>query len=298
MYAIFEIQGLVAPVFTPITDTGAVNLDVIQKYAQYLTINRITTVLVGGTTGEFASLNVQERNEVLDAWLEAAKPLRMKVIAQVGGASLPDVLRMAEHAENAKADAIMTLPELYFKPKTTEHVVSYLDVVSRAAPSLPLLYYHFPMRTGVNVNAAEFFTTAAKRIPNFMGMKADLQVAVQVGSHLTDGRKVFIANHLLGPSALLGHDSSIATVNNMFPTLSKDIVVSTKIGDVTKARTLQEKLNLLVDGIMSNGDFVPSMKVAMEVITGVKVGPPRFPQKPCDELMQARIEEHLRTFGY
>ncbi|VVD00978.1 unnamed protein product, partial [Leptidea sinapis] len=123
-------------------------------------------ISVGGTTGEFASLNVQERNEVLDAWLEAAKPLRMK---------------------------------------------------------------------------------------------------------------------LLGPSALLGHDSSIATVNNIFPTLSKDIVVSTKIGDVTKARTLQEKLNLLVDGIMSNG---------------VKVGPPRFPQKPCDELMQARIEEHLRTFGY
>lgn len=44
----------------------------------------------------------------------------------------------------------MTLPELYFKPKTPEQLVGYLERVATAAPSLPLLYYHFPMMSGVD----------------------------------------------------------------------------------------------------------------------------------------------------
>lgn len=51
----------------------------------------------------------------------------------------------------------------------------------------------------------------------------------------------------------MGHDSSIATVTNLFPTLVHDIVQSVKKNDVVKARKLQEKLNNLVDAITCNG---------------------------------------------
>lgn len=49
-----------------------------------------------------------------------------------------------------KADAIMTLPELYYKPRSVEQLVAYLEVISSAAPALPLVYYHFPMMSGVD----------------------------------------------------------------------------------------------------------------------------------------------------
>ncbi|CAK1550421.1 unnamed protein product [Leptosia nina] len=219
-------------------------------------------------------------------------------MAQVGGAALPDVIKMAQYAEKRKVDAIMTLPELYFRPRTADHLVSYLEVINNAAPSLPLLYYHFPMMTGVNVNVPELFALAKARVPKFMGIKADLGVAAQVADQLNGGRVVYIANHMLAPSALMGHDSSIATVNNMFPSLARDIIKLTKLGDVEKAKKLQQKLNSLVDGIASNGDFVPCMKAAMQIVTGIKVGPPRLPQEALNDVSKKRIKELVMCYGY
>ncbi|XP_045532815.1 N-acetylneuraminate lyase-like isoform X1 [Pieris brassicae] len=294
----FNIYGLVAPVFTPLDEEGEIKFDIIPKYAKYLAKENITAVLVGGTTGEFASFNTQERKSLVDAWLKVAGPLNLKVMVQVGGASLPDVIKMAQHAEKRKVDAIMTLPELYFRPKTAEHLVSYLEIVNKAAPSLPLLYYHFPMMTGVNLNVSEFFKLACMRIPNFMGLKADLHVAAELSDQLKCGKLTYIANHMLGPSALMGHDSSIATVNNIFPSLVKDIVRLTKCGEVVKAKKLQDKLNSMVNGISCYGDFVPCMKAAMELVTGIEVGPPRMPQKPLNEPLKKRVEDVLKMYKY
>lgn len=56
----------------------------------------------------------------------------------------------AKHAECNKVDAILCLPELYFKPKTQEELVEYLKLVGDAAPNTPLLYYHIPAFTNVN----------------------------------------------------------------------------------------------------------------------------------------------------
>lgn len=40
------------------------------------------------------SFNVDERKSLLKAWMTAARPFGAKVIAQVGGAPLPDVLEL------------------------------------------------------------------------------------------------------------------------------------------------------------------------------------------------------------
>ncbi|KOB65439.1 putative N-acetyl neuraminate lyase, partial [Operophtera brumata] len=113
------------------------------------------------------------RKQLLAAWIKAARPHGVSVISQVGGAPLPDVIEL---------------------PRNVEQLVAYLQTVSSAAPALPLVYYHFPMMSGVDLNMQDFFATAKDRIPNFMGMKADLNVAVQVADQLAPDQRVFIAN--------------------------------------------------------------------------------------------------------
>lgn len=46
------------------------------------------------------------------------------------------------------------------------------------------------------------------------------------------------------------------------------------------------------------GEFVPCMKAAMELVTGIKVGPPRMPQRPLNDPLIKRIKEILITYGY
>ncbi|KAH9643028.1 hypothetical protein HF086_013589 [Spodoptera exigua] len=200
---VFEVAGILAPVFTPMTDTGAVKLSVIPAYMEHLKKHRVDGILVGGTTGEGMSLDVEERKSLLEAWMSVARPLNTKVIAQVGGAPLPDVLELAKHAEKLNVDGIMALPELYYKPKTVDQLIGYLHKVSSAAPTLPLLYYHFPMMSGVNVNMKELFSSASSKLPNFKGAKADLDVAEQVAALLAQDQKIFIANHCFDISGLI-----------------------------------------------------------------------------------------------
>lgn len=49
---------------------------------------------VGGTTGEHMTLTNQERVEVLEAWVKVANELDLKIIAQVGGGPLINVLQL------------------------------------------------------------------------------------------------------------------------------------------------------------------------------------------------------------
>lgn len=55
----------------------------------------------------------------------------------------------ARYAQEAGADSILTLPDLFYKADSVEGLIRYINDVSRAAPRLPVLYYHFPNRTGV-----------------------------------------------------------------------------------------------------------------------------------------------------
>ncbi|XP_028031357.1 N-acetylneuraminate lyase-like [Bombyx mandarina] len=292
-----NIEGILAPVFTPMYEDGEVNYSVIADYLSFLKRKNINGILVGGTTGEAASLSLQERKDVLNAWLQSARRHKIKVIAQIGGMPLPDVIEMAQFAEDVEVDAIMTLPELYYKPRNVEQLVSYLETVSKAAPTLPLIYYHFPMMSGVDLNMKRFFALASSRIPNFMGMKADLNVAVKVADLLAPDQKIFMANHHLAEAALMGHESSIATVTNMFPELVQTIVNAVSTGDVNTARKLQETLNRAVDNITEQGEFLPCMKSAMPMITGIQVGPPRRPLFAVDETTKKNIEDRLKAIN-
>lgn len=40
------------------------------------------------------------------------------------------------------------------------------------------------------------------------------------------------------------------------------------------------------------------MKAAMVLVTAIKMGPPRMPQKPLNISLHKRIDDILKTYGY
>lgn len=55
----------------------------------------------------------------------------------------------AEQADKLVVAAILTLPELYYRPKTVDELVDYVELISRVAPNTPILYYHHPKNSNV-----------------------------------------------------------------------------------------------------------------------------------------------------
>ncbi|XP_047536837.1 N-acetylneuraminate lyase-like [Vanessa atalanta] len=296
----FTARGLVPPVFTPLNDDYTINFQAIEPYAKFLADNGIKAVLVGGTTGEHMSLSVSDRKKIIDVWVKAGKLTNgLHLMVQVGGAPLADVLNLTKYCSDVGVDSLLTLPELYFKPQSVSELVSYVELVAKAAPNLPVLYYHIPSMSKVEVNMPNFVTEATQRIPNFKGIKFtsnDLSEGAQVLRALKEDQTVFLgADTLLAPAALLGINSGIGTTFNLFPRLAQDILAAIEKADLVKARALQEKLSIAVEAHTAEGAWVPIMKAGMEIVTGIKVGPPALPQRPISEDAKKRIATKLQT---
>lgn len=157
----YAFTGLMAPVFTAFDDDdGSVRTVCIDAYAEHLHANGVDGVLVNGTTGEGPALRLDERLRLAEHWLQASRRHGLSMMLQIGGAALPDVLRMAVHADTLGVDAVLLLPELYFRPRSEMALVEYCRLVAEHCSSTPLLYYHIPAQTGVN---CEFVLSARKQ---------------------------------------------------------------------------------------------------------------------------------------
>ncbi|KAF3426694.1 hypothetical protein E2986_10684 [Frieseomelitta varia] len=254
--------------------TRTLNLSVIPQYANHLANKKVNGVLVNGTSGEGPSMSTSERKLVAEAWANAVRTTKQHLMIQVGGASLPDVLELAKHAESIKADSILCLPELYFKPSTSEQLKDYLRLVSSAAPNTPLLYYHIPMFTNVNGKPIINNCDDPDSIP---------------GDHTFQ---------LMDAACAIGMNSFIITSLSMFPELTVETFTAGNAGNLLKARETQQRLTNVLTSIGKYGTFIETMKAAMSLLTNINPGPPRVPQQPLSAETVASMAKDLQNLGY
>lgn len=126
-----------------------INYDIIDKYALLLKQKGVTAILVNSTTGEGTTLRVEERKRIVEEWFKACRKHQLYCIVQIGGTSVADVYYLAEHAEKLGVDAVVVLPDLFYKPICEEDLVHYLKDVAQYCPTRALLYCHIPMYTKV-----------------------------------------------------------------------------------------------------------------------------------------------------
>lgn len=269
-----------APVFTPYTNGNeTLNIQAIEPYVELLKAKHVKGVLVNGTSGEGTLLTTAERMLLTEAWQTACKKHGIIVMVQIGGAPYPDVVRLAQHASQIDVDAVLCLPELYFKPKTVDKLVSYLKSVANHCPTIPFFYYHIPMFTDVTVHMPTFLDSAEKEIGNFRGIKYTSGDLDQGSACLKDGRTIFLgADSILCGAVAAGFDSFIMTTLNICPETAFEIISDVNQGAVKEAREKQRKLNELIATILQHGDWVSAMKKAFrERFPSIEVGHTRPP---------------------
>ncbi|KAL0126096.1 hypothetical protein PUN28_004902 [Cardiocondyla obscurior] len=249
------------------------------------------------------SMSVGERKLVTEAWVKAVKKTKQHLMIQIGGAALPDVIELAKHASSQHVDSILCLPELYFKPSTSTQLIEYLEIIGKAAPKIPLLYYHIPMITNVNIHMGQFLESIGDKIPSFVGIKftsANLEEGAQA-LH-ADNKKyvIFLGNdQLINAGCALGMDSFIVTSMNLLPEFILELLANCKNGNISKAKDMQEKLSNSVNAITKHGIWVQTMKAAMALLTDINVGPPREPLKPIiSEVVITIMAKDLTNLGF
>jgi 4-hydroxy-tetrahydrodipicolinate synthase len=117
---------------------GGIDAPATAELAVRLVDEGVRAVVVAGSTGEAASLDPQERVELLEA-VRKTVPAVVPVVAGTGAPSARQAVRLTEAARDHGADAALVL-----SPPGTADPRPYYETVAAAAGDLPLLGYHFP----------------------------------------------------------------------------------------------------------------------------------------------------------
>jgi N-acetylneuraminate lyase len=292
------LKNLIAASYTPMNQDGSLNTSIIPTYAEFLRNNKVSGVFMNGSTGDFASLQINERKEIVNAWNKCKKP-DLFLIDHVGDTCLENAKELASHSAD-KVDAIAALAPYYFRLNSIDTLVTYCKEIAACAPNLPFYYYHIPVLSGANLDMVKFLEKASKVIPNLAGIKftSNDLIGFRQASDFQNGEfnilfgfdEIFLAGLGFGAQGWVG-----STYNHLAP-LYYEIRRLFEHGENEAAAVLQEKAIRFVQTLDAVGGFNGSGKGFMKYL-GVDCGPSRFPHNTVeDKVYQLAIGE-LKALG-
>ncbi len=295
-----RLSGLVAATHTPFHADGSLNLQAVEKQAEHLMRAGVGTVFIGGTTGESASLTLEERRALSRRWFDVAKGGGMKVIVHVGSNCLADSRVLAADAESLGALAISAVTTNYFKPRSLELLIASCAEIASAAPSTPFYHYDIPGLTGVAFSMADFLAAAPAKIPTLVGIKFSNPDLMSFNEclHADAGRWDMswgVDEHLLGALAI-GAKSAVGSTYNFAAPVYQRLIVAFERGDLAAAREEQWRSVQIVKLLGSFG-YMGAAKATMGML-GVDVGPARLPHGNLTAEEKLSLRSGLEKLGF
>jgi 4-hydroxy-tetrahydrodipicolinate synthase len=260
----------------------------------------VNGLFCGGSSGEFYSLDTEERHVSLRFCQQAAAG-RVPVYGNVGCITTRQTIRMAQAAEAEGIDVLVVVAPYYLKPSQDEIAAHYIDIC-RAVRS-PVLAYNFPQHGGVEI-LPETLGRVAAGCDNLVGVKDSGGNLEQTVAYRTcaPGRELAV---FVGPEKLIlaclerGCAGTVTAFSNVAPRLFTDLYRAFRAGNRTEAERLQGIIAELTDTVTLH-TFPGVIKEAME-LAGLPGGNCRRPIGQMPREARARLAAaiaRLREEGY
>lgn len=256
-------------------------------------------VFINGSTGDFSSLSIEERNQLAAAW-GSQRDSNFKVVNHIGHTNLKEAITMAEFSSEF-VDAIATLSPYYFKPSSLEKLVFYCAEIAKSAPNLPFYYYHIPDLTGAHFDMLSFTTLAKEQIPSFAGLKFTQNnfihyAKVQEHYRATSDVALFGVDECFLSSLPLGAKGWVGSTYNHLAPLYYKIKECFEEGNHEEAAMLQQKAIAFVDLVASYGGFNGGGKSVMKIL-GIDCGASRYPHTTLTDKQLKELTTQIDGLG-
>ena len=234
-----------------------------------------------GTTGEAATLSLEEHRRVVEITVEVARG-RVPVIAGCGSNNTAHAVELTKIAKELGADAALHVPPYYNRPNQDG---IYLHLSAVADLDIEVILYNVPSRTITDIGV----DTMAKlsRLPNVVGVKDATGNLARVSAQREACGHEFIQlsgndDMALGFNAMGGR-GCISVSANVAPKLCSQFQEATREGRWDDALALQDRLFPLHAALFSDASPGP-VKYAL---SRVKNGFPATLRAPMTEPSQA-----------
>ena len=242
MEPIFEGTGvaLVLPMF----EDGSIDYEGYKRQVQRMIDGGVKALLVNGTTGEPATIDIEDEFELTKITVEVAKGTGVKVIAGAGSNYTAQAIRKAKFNAEAGADANLVVTPYYNKTSQRGLIEHYKAVA--AASDLPLIMYNVPGRTGMKISVDTVVELA--KVPNIVAMKDatdDIAYAMEVLTRTKDMDFDLYSgcdDNIL-PFIAAGGKGVISVLSNLYPRETEMFAQAALKGDLELARKMAYDLN-------------------------------------------------------
>jgi len=263
MAKLAAIEGCLTALVTPLRD-GKVDFDRLGKLVDWQIEQGVDGLVAVGTTGESATLGVEEHVAVIAATVKAAHG-RVPVIAGAGGNATSEALELTRAAEAAGANALLHVTPYYNRP-SQEGLFRHFEAVAKAT-KLPVILYNVPSRT-----ACDLLTETVVRladVDNIVGVK-DATGNLVRGSELIArvGDRIAVLSGDDGtafPLYAVGARGVISVVSNVAPRAMSDMWDAVKAGDWARGRQRHFELRVLNQLLFAESSPAPT-KAALALL--------------------------------
>ncbi|MGH9618382.1 MAG: dihydrodipicolinate synthase family protein [Bryobacteraceae bacterium] len=269
MFPSCPLRGIVPPLVTPLCDGAALDVPALHRVIDRVLAGGVHGVLLLGSTGEFASLTVNVRREMIS---ESCSYIagRVPVIVNVSSTCLAESLELAEQAARAGAAALSISPPYYFPMHQLElqrYIRRFCDRVT-----LPVWLYNIPKYAHT-----PFGTDTVRslvELPNIVGIKNSsgsiqyLRTIRRVTSHRPEFSLLVGNEETLLPAMDAGAHGGVCGGANVFPGLFVSLYETASNGRHTEAELLQSLIARIGNDIYTVGpassSYLRGLKYALQ----------------------------------
>ena len=283
------ISGSMVAIVTPMDAHGALDWQALTKLVDFHLLEGTDALVVVGTSGESATLNVEEHVEVIRRVVDQVKG-RIPVIAGTGANCTREAVELTRNAKSVGADACLLVTPYYNKP-TQEGLYQHFKHIAEAV-AIPQILYNVPGRTVCDMLADTVVRLSA--VPNIIGIKeatGNIARAKDIIARVPSDFYVYSGDDATAYELMLaGGKGNISVTANIAPRAMHELCQLAMAGDAEGAKALNDRLMPLHENLFLEANPIP-VKWALQqmglIEQGIRLPLTWFSEQYHDTLRQA-----------
>lgn len=266
-------SGSMVALVTPMRADGSIDNDCLHKLIEFHINSGTNAIVAVGTTGESATLTVDEHCHVIDQVVKKTAG-RIPVIAGTGANSTAEAIELTQRAKELGVDAVLLVTPYYNKP-TQEGLYLHYKAIAEAV-DIPQILYNVPSRTACDLLPET--VGRLSQIANIVGIKeatGDVSRIEQIKAASTGELELYTgedANAVDFISA--GGQGVISVTANVAPAAMSEMCEAALKGDLARAKQIDNALSGLHKNLFVEANPIPVKWALMEmkmIPTGIRL---------------------------
>lgn len=287
---------LLTAMVTPFNADGSINYEAGADFADWLLANGSDGLVVEGSTGEAATMDMDEKIKFMQT-IVARVNGRAKIVAGAGTNCTASTIDLVKKMEACGVDGVLVVGPYYNKP-TQEGYYQHFAAVAKAT-KLPIIVYNVPGRTGGNI-APETVARLAADFSNIVAIKeaaGNVAQTAELYRVLPEDFSIYSGDDgLILPFLSVGACGLISVLANVNGNILQQLMQAYSEGRVKDAADLNKVMVPLAKAMFIESNPIP-IKAAVSKITGIEAGAPRLPLTPISAAAEAKLDAALKAAG-